>query len=151
MSERVPSDVDEPQDDHLERGVERLVHSIQERATELADRETRVEELEQLLEAQRRRIDRLEEGLQSADEQALERSRVLDERERAVDVREAEVEAEAELRFGKLEQAERFVAELKERLEAREEQLAAQVGQLQHDLRRRDVAAVARARAASER
>jgi DNA repair exonuclease SbcCD ATPase subunit len=142
MSEGLPTGVDEPQDDQLERGVERLVQSIQERAEGLAERESRVQEVEQLLEAQRRRVDRLEERLRAADEEAAERGRLLDERERALDVRAAEFEAEAELRLAKLEQSERYVAELQQRLEAREGQFAAQVGQLQHDLRRRDAAAV---------
>jgi chromosome segregation ATPase len=142
MSERLPSPAEEPQDEQLERGVERLVQSIQERAANLAERETRVHEVEQLLEAQRRRVDRLEQRVQAADEEAADRVRRLDEREHTLDVRAAELEAEAELRLGKLEQAERYVAELQQRLEAREGQFAAQVGQLQNDLRRRDVAAV---------
>jgi chromosome segregation ATPase len=145
MSERSSSAADATQDDELERGVEQLVQSVQDRATELAQREARVHELEELLEAQRRRVDQLEQRVQASDEEAVERSRRLDDRERALDVREAEFEAESELRLAKLEQRERYVAELQQRLEAREDQFAAQVGQLQHDLRRRDVAAVAAA------
>jgi peptidoglycan hydrolase CwlO-like protein len=145
MSERVPSPAATPQDDDLERGVEQLVQSVHDRAAELAEREARINELEQLLEAQRRRVDQLEQRVQASDGEATERARRLDERERALDVREAEFEAESELRLAKLEQKERYVAELQQRLEAREGQFAAQVGQLQHDLLRRDVAAVAAA------
>ena len=144
MSERAPS-ADESLDDDLERGVEQLVQSVQDRAAELAARETRVHELEELLDAQRRRVDQLERRIKDSDEEAVDRARSLAERERALDIREAEFDAESELRLAKLEQKESYVAELQQRLEAREGQFAAQVGQLQHDLRRRDVAAVAAA------
>src|SRR5919206_348191 len=149
MSERLPEADDLLADDVLEHGVERLAQSIQDREQDFARREERVHELEELLDAQRLRMERLETQLKEAEERSIARERELDERERALDVREAKLEAEEDVRLAKLERSEAFVAELQQQLEARELRVAARVDEAQAGLRRQDVAALTRVASSS--
>ena len=145
MSERLPEQDHEPlAADLVEHGVVPLVQSIQDREADFSRREERIEELEHLLDAQRERVARLETKLKDAEQRSIARERELDERERALDLREVKLEAEEELRLTKLERSERFVAELKQQLEARETRVAAQVTQMQAGLRHLDVASLTR-------
>jgi hypothetical protein len=142
MSERLREQDDLLVDDVLEKGVEQLVQSVQERKDEFARREERVQELEELLDAQRTRMQRLEAQLKASEERSVSRERELDERERELDVRVAKLEAEEDLRLAKLERSEQFVAELQQQLEARESRVAAQVVQMQATARHNDVSAL---------
>jgi DNA repair exonuclease SbcCD ATPase subunit len=145
MSERLPEhDHELLADDVLEHGVGRLVQSIQDREEDFSRREERIEELERLLDVQRQRAERLEGQLKEAEQRSIARERELDERERTLDVREVKLEAEEELRLAKLERSERFVAELKQQVEARETRVSAQVTQMQAGLRHVNVASLTR-------
>jgi len=144
MSERLPEPDDLLADDVLEQGVEQLVQSIQTREADFVRREERVQELEELLDMQRSRAERLEAQLKTAEARATERARELDEREHDLDVREAKLEAEEDLRLAKLERSEAFVAQLQAQVEARENRVAAQVTQMQAGLRHHDVSSLTR-------
>ena len=72
-------------------------------------------------------------------EQSLhERIQALDEKESEVELKFASLEADWELRATKLDKRESSLTELEKRLEQKESQVAAYVGQVQSKLERSD-------------
>ncbi len=105
-----------------------------ERLPEVAEREAELDRAQELADGERARLERRKGQLAEMEKELQERRRELDERDAALEVREAEREVAFELREDRVEQQERELAALDERLRRKESELAAYVAQVQQHL-----------------
>jgi chromosome segregation ATPase len=108
------------------------------REKQLAEREAALAEAAEMDETARARAEKREKRLSETESSFRHRTRELDDREEEMERREARYETDFEIRLEKLEAREQAVAELEERLGAKENQLANYVAQAQGALQRRE-------------
>ena len=117
---------------------EALRQQLEAREQQLAEREAAFNEENELSRTALARVDKREKRLAETEATYRDRTRELDEREEEVERKEARYETDFEIRLEKLEGREKAVAELEEKLGAKENQLAAYVAQAQGALQRRE-------------
>jgi chromosome segregation ATPase len=117
---------------------EALRQQLEARERELDEREAAFAEENELSKTALARIDKREKRIADTEATLRDRTRELDEREDEVEQREARYETDFDIRLEKLEAREQAVAELEEKLGAKENQLANYVAQAQGALQRRE-------------
>jgi chromosome segregation ATPase len=117
---------------------EALRQKLEAREQQLNERESAFMEEAEISQTALARVGKREKRLADTEAGMRDRTKELDEREEVLDQREARYETDFEIRLEKLETREQAVAELEEKLGAKEDQLATYVAQAQGALQRRE-------------